>query len=135
MSWQHFRFLLTILIYFWVRLISDRRTVLGIKYYRDCWQLFIHWRSKLLIKFSYLIFVSYINSIFKFQSFVTKNHRAIGFSKLVHQFSPITGIMLYILSSEIIIQSISKSLSVVYTLWNTYHNHSFIVQMEISNVF
>ena len=84
----------TILSNFRVVLSSDRRPVLGIVDYRHCFQLFLHWGLKLLIKFSCLIFLSSIHSRFKFMSFATKNHKAILFSKWVHHVPPITGIML-----------------------------------------
>ena len=56
---QHLSFLPTILSDLWVGLSSDRRPVLGIINYRNCYQLFLHWRLKFVIKWSYIIFVSY----------------------------------------------------------------------------
>ena len=70
---------------------------------------------KFLIRLSYLIFLSSVHSIFKFRALITKKHKAIGFSKWVHQVPPITGILLYMLSRILILQSIIKIPSVVYT--------------------
>ena len=134
-SWQHFSLPLTILRHFWVGLSSDMKPVLGIIVYQHCYQLFLHWRLKFLIKLSYLILLSSIHSVLKFKPLITKKHKAIRFSKLVHQVLPITGIMLSILSRRLILKSIIKIPSVIYTLWTTFHNHPFIVQKEISNVF
>ena len=115
MSWQHLRFLPKILSNFWVVLSSDRNPVLVITVYRYCCQFFIHWRLKLLIKLSYMIFLSSVHSILKFKALITKKHKAIGFSNWVHQVPPITGIMLYMLSRRLILQSIIKIPSVIYT--------------------
>ena len=58
MSWQNLSLLPTIISDLQVGLSSDRRPVLGIIYYRNCHQLFLHWRLKFVIKWSYMIFVS-----------------------------------------------------------------------------
>ena len=115
LSWQHLSLLPTILSNFWVGLNSDRRLVLIIIYYWHCYHLFMQWRLKFLIKLSYLIFLSSVHSRFKFKALITKKHEAIGFSKWVHQFFLITGTMLSMLSRNFILQSIWKSLSVIYT--------------------
>ena len=115
LSWQHLSLLLTTLSNFWVGLSSNRKPVLGIIYYRHCYQLFLHWRLKFLIKLSYLTFLSSVHSRFKFKELTTKKHKAIRFSQWVHQVFPITGIMLFMLSRRFILKSIIKSLIMIYT--------------------
>ena len=115
LSWQHLSLLPTILSDFRVGFRSDRRPVLGIIVYRHCCQIFLHWRLKLLIKLSYLVFLSSAHSIFKFKALITKNHKAVGFFKWAHQIFPITGIMLSMLSRILILKSIIKSPSMIYT--------------------
>ena len=126
MSWKHLSLLPTILRKFRVGLSSNRRPVLGIIDYWHCYQLCLQWRLELLIKLSYLIFLSSIHSIFKFKALITKKYKAIGFSKSVHQVFPITGIMLSMLSRRLFLQSILKSPSVIYTYELHYPiTHSF----------
>ena len=135
MSWQHLILLPTIISDFSVRLNSDRKPVLRIIYYRNCYQLFLHWRLKLFIKLSYMIFLLYVYSRLKFKALITNKNKDIGFLKWGHQVSPITGIIVSVLSRRLILQSIIKSPSVIYTLWTTFHNHPLIIQKAISNVF
>ena len=104
-----------ILSNFLVGLSSDRKPILVTMVYRDCCQIFFHWRLKILIKLSYLIFLSSVHSRFKFKSLINKKHKAIIFSKWAHQVFPITGIILSILSRRFIQQSVIKSPSVRYT--------------------
>ena len=115
LSWQHFSLLPTILIDFWVGLSPDRKPVFGIIVYRNCYQIFLHWRMKFLIKLSYLIFFSSDYSRFKFKALITKKHKVMGFSKWIHQVLPITGILLSMLSRRLILKSIIKIPSVIYT--------------------
>ena len=121
-------FLPTILIDFWVAISSNRRPVLVIIDYWHCYQLFIQWRLKLLIKISYMIFLSSIHSILKLKAYATKKHKAVRFSKGVHQVYPITRIMLSMLSRRFVLWSILNIPSVIYTLWTTFHNQPFIVK-------
>ena len=113
--WQHLSLLPTILTDFLVVLSSDRKPVLGIIVYQNCYQLFLHWRLKFLIKLSYLVFLSSVHSRFKFKASITNKHNSIGFSRWVHQFFPITGIMLSMLSRRLILQLMIKSQIVIYT--------------------
>ena len=115
LSWQHLIFLPTIRSNFWVVLSSDGNPVLGIIFYRHCYQLFLHWRLKFLIKLSYLILLSSVHSRFKFKTLITKKHKAIGFSKLFHQVFPITGVILSMSSRILVLQLIIKIPSVIYT--------------------
>ena len=79
MSWQHLSLLPTILSDLQVGLCSNRRPVLGIIDYQHCYQLFLHWRLKLLIQLSYLILLSSVHSRYKFKALITKKHKAIAF--------------------------------------------------------
>ena len=135
LSWQHLILLPMILSNFWVGLSSNRKPLFGIIDYRHCYQIFLHWRLKLCIKLSYMIFLSSVHSRFKFKVLATKIHKAIGFSKWVHQVFPTTIIMLSMLSRRFILKLILNSIILIYTLWTTYHNHPFIVLKSISNVF
>ena len=83
--WQHLTLILTILSNFWGGLIYDSKPLLGIIVYWHCYQLFLHWRLKFLIKLSYLIFLSFVHSRFKFKALITKKQKYTGFSKLAHQ--------------------------------------------------
>ena len=103
LSWQHLSLLPTILRDLRVGLSYNKRPVFGIIDYRHWYQLFLQWRLKLLIKLSYLAFLSSFHSRFKFKALITNKHKAIGFSKWVHQFFPITGTILSMLSRKCII--------------------------------
>ena len=66
---------------FLVGLSSNRRPVLRIVVYQHCHQIVLHWRLKFLITLSYHIFLSSVNSRFKFKALIAKKHKATGFSK------------------------------------------------------
>ena len=135
LSWQHLSFLPKILINLWVGLSPDMKPVLEIMVYQHCYQLFLHLRLKFLIKLSYLIFLTYVNSRFKFKALITEKHKAIIFSKLSSSSFPYNwdNVIRVIQNTDSTI-NYKESMFDIYLL-NTFHNHPIIVQKAISNVF